>query len=24
MVLRGNVHDAHHHGWDLGRIAAAN
>jgi hypothetical protein len=22
-VLRGNAHDAHHHGWDLGRIAAA-
>jgi len=23
-VLRGNAHDAHHHGWDLGRIAGAN
>jgi hypothetical protein len=23
-VLRGNVHDAHHHGWDLERIALAN
>jgi len=23
-VLRGNVHDAHHHGWDLQRIANAN
>ncbi len=23
-VLRGNVHDAHHHGWDLLRIARAN
>ena len=23
-VLRGNVHDAHHHGWDLRRIARAN
>ena len=22
-VLRGNAHDARHHGWDLGRIAAA-
>jgi hypothetical protein len=24
QVLHGNVHDAHHHGWDLGRIARAN
>jgi hypothetical protein len=23
-VIRGNVHDAHHHGWDLSRIVAAN
>jgi hypothetical protein len=23
-VLRGNVHDAHHHNWDLQRIADAN
>jgi len=23
-VLRGNAHDAHHHGWDLMRIAAAS
>lgn len=23
-VLRGNLHDAHHHGWDLQRIALAN
>jgi hypothetical protein len=23
-VLHGNVHDAHHHGWDLAQIAAAN
>jgi hypothetical protein len=23
-VLRGNVHDAHHHAWDLRRIADAN
>ena len=23
-VLRGNLHDAHHHGWDLQRIARAN
>jgi hypothetical protein len=23
-VLRGNVHDAHHHAWDLCRIADAN
>jgi len=22
-VLRGNAHDAHHHGWDLKRIAVA-
>jgi hypothetical protein len=24
LVLRGNAHDAHHHAWDLERIAAAN
>jgi hypothetical protein len=23
-VLRGNTHDAHHHGWDLARIAEEN
>jgi hypothetical protein len=23
-VLRGNVHDAHHHAWDLGRIVVAH